>query len=242
MYDFENFTMSVMIDIGAGLRRADERAKSMEEVAENAVNLLRNAFTDPETGESGCALVRLYKTHALGKLEPRTRKFASDLLSSEDLNDSVRCLTLLATCGDKPEWNDRYLSNGHLSIPLPSKDVVNSIPMVSQLLLQLGISVEHVIAPDPNLVIELSERSYGVFHVEDAVGSPYVPAQDFVVAHNIRSALGFGGILPSGDVFAVILFSHPPISRVVADRFRSLALQLKVALLSFSDEQTFKAT
>ena len=43
----------------------------------------------------------------------------------------------------------------------------------------------------------------------EAAGSPYIPAQeDFVQPVGIRSVLGFGGMLPGGDIFVVILFSR----------------------------------
>jgi hypothetical protein len=69
--------------------------------------------------------------------------------------------------------------------------------------------------------------------VPDAVGSPFVPAQDFVVENRIRSALGFGGILFSGDFFAVVLFSTVAVSADVADRARILSLAVRVALMPF---------
>ena len=95
------------------------------------------------------------------------------------------------------------------------------------------LEVGDVVRPDPQRVAELSRRTYEIFHVPDAVGSPYVPAQDFVAEHGIRSALGFGGVMFSGDFFAVVLFSTVPVSAAVADRVRILALSVRVALLPF---------
>jgi hypothetical protein len=70
--------------------------------------------------------------------------------------------------------------------------------------------------------------------VPEALGNPYIPAQrDFIIPYGIRSILGFGGLLPSGDMFAVPMFFKVPVSREVADLFRPLSLNVKVAILPF---------
>jgi hypothetical protein len=84
------------------------------------------------------------------------------------------------------------------------------------------------------------QTSFNVFHVPEAVGSPYIPAQEqFVTRFGVKSALGFGGMLPSGNLFAVIMFSKAPISRDTADMFKPLALNIKMVALSFTEEATF---
>ncbi|MGE5296319.1 MAG: hypothetical protein ACM3VT_15965, partial [Solirubrobacterales bacterium] len=71
-------------------------------------------------------------------------------------------------------------------------------------------------------------RTFNVFHVPEAVGSPDIPEQaEFVIPHGVRSVLGFGGMLPGRDLFAVILFSQVPIPRSTAELFRPLALCVK---------------
>ena len=60
-----------------------------------------------------------------------------------------------------------------------------------------------------------------------------MPAQDFVEKHGIVSALGFGGVLFSGDFYAVVMFSRVPISAAVADRLRMLSLATRVSLMPF---------
>ena len=107
---------------------------------------------------------------------------------------------MLGTTGEREAWCSRETSVGHRTIPLPSAEVVASIPMIAQLLVQLGLEVNAVLRPDPAVVLELEQRTYNVFFVENAVGSPYIPAQDqFVLPYRIRSVLGFGGLLPSGN-------------------------------------------
>jgi len=105
---------------------------------------------------------------------------------------------------------------------------------------QFGLDVNAVIQPDPLLIMEMEQKSYNVFHVAEAEGSPYVPAQaDFVVPFRVRSVVGFGGMLPSGDLFAVIAFVRVPMARETGDLFKTLALGIKVAVLPFSNGPVF---
>jgi two-component system NtrC family sensor kinase len=72
------------------------------------------------------------------------------------------------------------------------------------------------------------------------LGSEYVPAQEsFVVPYKVRSVLGMGGLLPSGEFFVTIMFSKVRIARETAAMFRTLALSMKLALLPFSGGRVF---
>lgn len=205
---------------GDVIRRLGDGAASMDDAAQRVAEYLYGEL-------DGAALVRLYKTHLFGRLPADVRDFVG-----EPVDDDVRCLTLLGTAGDDEAWNDRRRSQGHQAIPLPSEHVVEQLPMVMQLITQLGIDVSHVIRPRPEVVRELSQRTHDVFHVPDAESSPYVPAKDFVRKHGIRSALGFGGVLYTGDFYAVVLFSKAPVSADTAQMLKILALPVRVPLLA----------
>jgi PAS domain-containing protein len=106
--------------------------------------------------------------------------------------------------------------------------------MFSQLLQQLGVKLESKAEPESDLLVDWVEQTFNVFHVGEAKGSPFVPAQEeFVIPFGIQSVLGFGGVLPSKELFTVILFSKQKISRETAELFKPLALSVKLALLSF---------
>jgi len=151
----------------------------------------------------------------------------------------MKCLTLLASVGDLPEWNDRKTSRGHRAIPLPSADVVDSAPMIAQLIHQFGLDVNTLLKPSPELLIHLEQRTYNIFFVPEAAGSPCVPAQDFVAQHGIKSVLGFGGMLPMGDLFAVIMFTKVAIPTETVSMFKTLALGVKVAIIPFTKNRVF---
>jgi hypothetical protein len=212
------------------IRSLGAGAASMEDAATRIVRYLYDELGDGN-GERACVLVRLYKTHAYGKLPVDVRSFAGDVLGDVPPDD-VRCLTLLGTAGDVPAWNDRRRSQGHQAIPLPSEQLVEQLPMVRQLITQLGLEVSTVVRPDPSSARELSQRTYDVFHVPTAKGSPHLPAQDFVAAHSVESALGFGGMLYTGDFYAVVLFSRAPVPSDAAQMLKILSLAVRVPLLT----------
>jgi hypothetical protein len=240
MYDLEHFTPSEMTRCGIGVRKFGTNAQSMEETANNIVRYLYEELGDQQTGERACALVRFYKTHPYGELPPTLRDFARGILGGDAPPPTTKCLTLLATAGERPEWNARQTSVGHQAIPLASPELVARLPMVSQLIKQFGLEVETLLAADPAMMVDLTQRTFNVFYVPDAIRNPSIPAQaEFVIPSGIRSVLGFGGVLPSSDLFAIILFSKVPISRQTAEMFKPLALNVKVAVLPFDGATIF---
>ena len=120
MYELANFTIGDMARCCSALRTVGSDATTMEGASEAIVRHLYDGMTSH--GERACALVRLYKTHALGELGEAEQKFATQLMTGEQLGPETRCLTLMATVGDNPAWNRRATSAGHQAIPLPEED------------------------------------------------------------------------------------------------------------------------
>lgn len=209
----------------------------MEEVASAIVRHFYEQFRDPESGQPIFSLVRFFKTHAWERLSPSLREFARRALGAEPSDPQMPCLTLLATVGEQPEWNTRSQSKGHQAIPLASEQSVMQAPMIVTLLKQMGVQVKSVLKPDPTFLLDWAQKTFNVFHVPDAPGSPYILGQqEFVLPFHIKSVLGFGGILPAGSLFALVMFSKRPITRDVADLFKPLALNVKIAVLPFEDQ------
>lgn len=240
MYDLTSFTESDAASCGDALAKLGAGASSMEDAANRIVDYLYSNFTDRGSGKKTCALVRFYKTHRYSELDPELRGFAQGILGHPPKSDDMRCLTLLATRGERAEWNSRANSVGHKAIPLPSEDFVSRIPMISRLVSMFGLDVNAVIMPDPGLLADLEQKTYNAFHVPEAVGSPYIPAQkEFVIAAGVQSVLGFGGVLGTGDLYAVIIFAKVHIPRATADRAKSLAQKVKDAVQPFADKKVF---
>lgn len=229
------FQLSDVTRLGAAVRRLGaSTSPSLEAMAQRLVRLLHDELQE-EGGERSCVLVRLYVTTRFGKLDRELQAFGSRLAGDAPLTDATRCMTLMATAGELPEWNDRRRSVGHQTIPLPNEEAIRASPMLSQLIAQLGLDLTTVVQPDPTLVLELEQRTYNVFFVPRAAGSVHIPAQEFVNRWGVESVLGFGGLLPGGDVFAVLLFTRVAVPRSTAEMFRNIALNAKLALLSCTE-------
>jgi hypothetical protein len=234
LHDLTNFTKTDADQCAAAFRNAVGNHTSMETVAGDIVHYLYENLVDATWGRRSCALVRLYKTHTYGELTPDLQQFADEILGHKPKSADMKCLTLLATAGEKADWNSRANSQGHKAIPLPTVDFVSRLPMIARLISQFGLDINAVIRPDPNLLADLEHRTYNAFYIPEAVGSPYIPAQrDFVLPYKVRSVLGFGGIFGPGDLYAVILFSKAAIERPVCELFSTIALDLKLSLQPF---------
>lgn len=244
MYDLSRFTLPDMTRLGVELRKCGAGARTMEEAAERVVRTLYEQLKGPENGERACVLARTFVTVPYADLQPPQQDFARRLLPGIKEQPGIKCLTLLATAGDEQAWNSRRTSTGHSALPLPSVESIARSPMIAQLMTQLGVRVDALLSPDQggaaNLVVDSGQHSFNVFHVPEARGSAHIPAQrEFVEPYGVQSVIGFGGILPMGGLYATILFSRVPVTRESALLFKTLALNVKVALLPFGPGQLF---
>ena len=240
MPNINDFTLKDMVEFSAAFRRMGSDAASMDVVANRIVRYLYENLVDKKTGEKGCVLVRFFKTHPYGDLDPCLQEVARSLLKDSPESPEMMCMVLLATAGILPGWNSRHQSCGHQVIPLASEHLVEAFPMIRQLIQQMGLELKTVLKPDPAIIMDMTQTTYNVFHIPEAVGSTYVPSQDdFVIPFNVRSVIGFGGILPSGNLFVIIMFSRVPVPRQTAEMFRSLALSVKVAIIPLVGKNPF---
>ena len=240
MYDLTHFSLSDMTRCGAELRKLGSQASSMEDVARRVVDYLYRELGDAASGQRACVLVRTFVTLPYAELEPQLQAFARQLIVDAEAPPSMKCLTLLATAGDAPDWNARQSSRGHQALPLASPESLARSPMISQLIRQLGVELEALFVTGSDVMIDVAQHTFNVFHVTDALGSPYIPAQDeFVRPYGVRSVVGFGGLLAPGELFATILFTRARVPREVAELFRTLALNVKVGLLPFHGSRVF---
>lgn len=239
-FDVRDLTVGSMLRMGLAIRRAVKPATSLEGAAGSIVRYLYQYSLDSATGERSCALVRFYATQRFADLPSELRPLAVAALGSGATpSPSLRCLTLMATAGDEPEWNDRRLSRAHQAIPLASEEAVRSAPMIARLMHEFGADVESVISGRASAN---ARKTYEVFHVEDAEGSPHIPAQqEFVSRYGIRSVVGFGGLLRSGELFALILFSRVRVTSASASRFRTIALDVRSALFGIEETRVWNA-
>ena len=240
-FSLAQFGLKEMLRCGLDLRRGAGEAATLEEVAQRVVRYFYDECRDAEGGRE-CLLVRFYKSHPYAALPAELQAFARGVLAPAPPSPEMQCLTLLATVGDEPAWNARESSRGHQAIPLASVQMVEQAPMIAELIRAMGLDVRIVVDPDPELIRGAEGKTFNVFYVPDAQGSPHIPAQDFVERYGVSSVLGFGGVLVTGEFYAVILFTRVTIPPASADRFRNVALDLKLAISSTGmDTTTFGA-
>jgi stage II sporulation SpoE-like protein/GAF domain-containing protein/histidine kinase-like protein len=251
-FDLSGFSVTDMVVASGELRAATAGAATMEEGSAAIVEWLRHAFTDPATGRPAFALARMFHTVTWDRLTPELRAYVGTRDPAAAANDDgLPYLTLLATSGDHPHWSDRRNSRDHQAIPLSASDVVRRAPLALALLdrlLGLQPSAEPVPARPhgngeaPGLSARLRDR-FDVFHVPEALGSPYVPTPEFVRDYQIRSAIALGAVLDSGgpdhpdlpgvrntSLYTALLYSRVRIPAETATHFRTLAAAIRLAL------------
>lgn len=239
-FSLANFALKEMLRCGLDLRKGAGDAATLEELAQGVVRYFYDNCRTQD-GSRECVLARFYKTHPYGELPADLQTFARGVLGDAQPTPELQCLTLLATAGDEPGWNARKASHGHQAIPLASVQMVEQAPMIAELIRAMGMDVRAVVTPQPELIRGMEGKTFNVFFVPEAAESPYIPAQDFVREYGVHSVLGFGGVLVTGEFYAVILFTRVAIPPESADRFRNVALDLKLAISSSSPglESTF---
>ncbi len=207
---------------------------SIESIEEASQRLTRSLY---ERLQGQAALVRVFHSFEYGALPEELQQVATDANEGVEPADTARYLSLLGTYGEEEAWRRRERSQGHRAIPL-SRASISSIPMLSRLFQQVGFDIGVVLGEaDPDITTDGVERSFGVFHVENALGSPHIPAQDFVRQHGIQSVFGTGVMLPQGDISLLLAFCSVPTSAAVASSLSSLMAVFWQTLAPLVDEE-----
>jgi hypothetical protein len=211
------------------------RAQSLQEAAQHFTRQTHERFHE------SLALVRLFATVPHGRLPARDRYFVEQLAAAQGqralLRPGTPVLSLLGTSGKLPEWNERYASRGHLGIPLVSAAFVDSIPMVSRLLKDLGLPLHWLADGGGSLRGEQSlGRLLGTFYVREALGAVdeqgrhIISSTQFVQEHGVCTVFGMGGGYVAHEaVLVAIFFSRERLERHQVEPLSALVSMLKSA-------------
>lgn len=211
------------------------RAQSLQEAAQRLTRYIYEQFHE------SLALVRLFATVPHGRLPARDRYFVEQLATAHGqralLRPGTPVLSLLGTSGSLPEWNERYASRGHLGLPLVSPSFVDSIPMVSRLLKDLGLPLHWLVAGEGHLRGEQSlGRLLGTFYVREAQGAvdeqgrQIISSTQFIQEHGVRTVFGMGGgYVAHESVLVAIFFSRERLERHQVEPLSALVSMLKSA-------------
>jgi methyl-accepting chemotaxis protein len=224
---------SFAAQLTTNLREHTQGAKSLQEAAQRVTEYIYSRFGGEEHLPS-LALVRVFIA------------LPYEGLSREDLRDMgqrlpegyPRYLCLAGTTGLEPNWNDREQSKNHRVIPLPeTAEELETIPMIAEMFKRMDVEYSRVVHPEQfDDAVNMTE---GYMLVEQAEGSPYIPAQEeFVQTYGISSELGYGGFLPSGAAYTCFIFSTEPLRQLDAQKLKVLSPALQQAFLPFDREGT----
>ncbi len=163
MHNINDFSAMEMEVLGESLRHAGDHVDSMEQAAQKITNFLYDFFVNESSLKPAFVLVRLFKTHPITRLPSVLKRAVLTKLPENREIDQPHCLTLLGSRGHEAHWNSRHSSMGHQAIPLYSEDFTRSLPMVANLLTQLGLKISDIINPAQATQIEEKNNNYNVF-------------------------------------------------------------------------------
>jgi hypothetical protein len=213
----------------SGIRVALDEALVSPKSLEEASRAWLDAVYEPLA--QALVLARVFAILPRSALPPPEAEHADRVAGAAGhaLDGRSPVMTLLATRGTRPEWNERLLSQLHLALPLTSSAVVEASPMVASLLDDMGVRLTSV-SWGPRLVSSAREvPEHPTFYVPDAVtstdtrGRLKIPARAFVVAHDVKTVFGVAGSLGGGTMFAMVLFARQHVTRAVAEQLVPLA-------------------
>ncbi|MBI2920044.1 MAG: hypothetical protein HYY18_03045 [Planctomycetes bacterium] len=209
------------LDVGApeafveGLAPGFKTAGSVQAACDGLASGLYRACVSGPSQERSLVLSRVYLSLPFASLDSGGQEFARGKFGLSPAPGD-RFLALMGTQGDDAAWNDRATSSGHRAIPL-NRQTVTTVPMLARCFQQIGFDLDIVIGTGGGIHLEGVSRAFGLFHVENAPGSPFIPAQDdFVRPRGVRSVVGCGTMLPDGAVSVWIGFSRHPIRQQAA--------------------------
>lgn len=238
MYDLERFTLKDMTECGAALRKLGDTARCMEDVAFRTVEHLYLHLGSGPKQTKACAVVRFFITQPYGQLSTQLQ----GLVHSETdvtLVSETPCLTLLASVGNKLEFCKRSSSDLNLVTALPDPTLAEQYPVVAQLVARFDLPGAFSVPYNADLFLEEPGRNFDVIYIQDASAEAALSTgveSEFVASNGIKSVIAYGGLLPSRNLFAIIIYSKTAISRQVALGFRPFPLNTKIALLPLDDE------
>ena len=213
--------------------RSLQEATSLEAAAQLLTDACFQEFKE------SLILVRIFITVPYAKLPDFNQKFAREFAAKmgreDELVENTPVLSLVGTRGVEPAWNDCRQSQGHAGIPMISKTVVQTIPMISQMLKDLGLGLDWLSGSVIGGTSESRGHTGGVFLVPDAKISTdaqdrkIIPDQDFVEEYGVKTVFGNGArfALQGNDFLVSIFFTRQSLDKSIAHRFNSLLYLFK---------------
>ncbi len=233
---FANISAITWLELSKKIQPDGE--KSIEQMGQKFIDVIYDEF------EESLALARLFISIPYAELPTFRHNFVKNLAKQlnieSQLTNNTPVLSLIGTRGNEPEWNDARQSKGHLGIPLVSPKFVDTIPMVSRLLNQLGLGLDWITMPNKKFNMETKSDITGIFLVKDAKNDRdsqnrrIIPMQDFVADYNVKTVFGFGGryIVGKKSIITGIFFSKESLTEETPKKLSPIVKSFKVATMS----------
>jgi hypothetical protein len=217
-----------------------EMAASKSDSLEQSAGTFASAFT---SHFESVVLCRVFAVLGLDELPAAERDAAAAFPGAKAaLAPKTRVLSLIATRGRKPSWNDRKQSQGHRAVPLVDRSFVQGAPMIAKLLSDLEVDLASLDEGKPIATRRMLGGTNMTFYVpdapgaRDALGRPIIPARDFVSDFGIRTVFGMGGAYAGGQLVVSIVFTSEAVERTTADRFPNLIGSFKMNTAALVNE------
>ena len=215
-----------------GRLRADLSASKNDSLEQAAARFAASFTSHFES----VVLSRVFAVLGLDELPEEERAAAVAVAGGNAaLGPSTRVLSLLATRGRKPEWNDRKLSRGHRAIPLLDRSFVQGAPMIAKLLSDLEVDLASLDEGKPIATRQMLGGANVTFYVPEAasacddLGHPIIPARDFVDDFGIKTAFGMGGAYATGQLVVSTVFTSEEVDLPTVNRFPNLIGSFKMS-------------
>ena len=192
-----------------------------------------------QTYRDSCVLARVFVSTPFKSLPPTMSTWVSNLAKAKGvasgLTPDTQVLALAGTAGHKPEWCSRTKSQGHVGIPLISKDFIQAIPMMARLVGSMGRDLSWLDTKDATQLVKAMSRLSGRFYVPDAsatvdsAGRKVISDQAFVSANKVGTVFGVANssVMANGALMALLVFSNETIPEKHVDVFSNVLSRLR---------------
>ncbi|MHC4268478.1 MAG: hybrid sensor histidine kinase/response regulator [Planctomycetota bacterium] len=234
--NIKKLTLTKVFELSQFIKEECKGTSTLEDAAQELVKILCQSLVT-DNGQSAIILNRFFKSCSYSELPDDIKDYIKQKEGINAISPQDKYLTLLGTWGDLEEWKHRDKSKNHKVFSLNDKDILYKIPMLSAVFTQIGFKMPITIVADENIIIDKQDIEYGVFYVEDAKASKFIPEQsEFVVPFGVKSIFGFGANYVSTNFYAVIIFCREHLCENIVRLFLSLNPAIK--LLTLRHEMT----
>lgn len=215
------------------IKEKTEGLSCLEEAAHEILKILCCSLIT-ESGKSPFVLARFFKSCLYSEMPSDIQAYINGKESWGGISGQNQYLTLLGSWGDLEEWKNRIHSKNYKAFPLNDPHILDKFPMLSAVFSQIGFELPEKVLPDKSILIKERHKKLKLFCVEEAKGSKFIPKQaEFVEPFSVESCFGFGGMYPTGNIYAIIIFSREKIQKQDASVFLSLNPAIKWATLGY---------